>query len=64
MAMPDTEAKKKWMRDNFLTLGFKLHRKYDADIIDFLLEHESKEKSKQEILKDAMREYMKSHKFD
>lgn len=64
MAMPDTEAKKKWMRDNFLTLGFKLHRKYDADIIGFLLERESKEKSKQEILKDAMREYMESHKFD
>ena len=64
MAMPDTEAKKKWMRDNFLTLGFKLHRKYDADIISFLLEHESAEKSKQEILKDAMREYIESHKFD
>ena len=61
ISMPDTEAKKKWMQDNFLTLGLKLHRKYDADIIDFLLARESGEASKQDILKEAMREYMKNH---
>lgn len=60
--MPDSEAKKKWMKENFLTIGLKLHRKYDADIIDYLLEHESREQSKQEIIKEAIREYMENHK--
>ena len=58
MNMPDSEAKKKWAKENMLLIGLKLHRKYDADIVDFLTEKGSE---KQTIIKAALREYMKNH---
>lgn len=53
--MPDSEAKIKWMKENFYTIGFKLHRKYDADIIAFL---DPMGAEKQKFLKKIIREYM------
>ena len=55
--MPDSEAKKKWMRDNFWTLSLKLHRKYDADIVAYLETVDEKQK----LIKQAVREYMEKH---
>ena len=57
--MPDSEAKKKWMKENFWLIAIKLHRKYDADIVAYL---ESKGADKQKTMKAAIREYMENHK--
>ena len=59
--MPDSEAKKKWMKENFWLIAIKLHRKYDADIVAYL---ESKGADKQKTMKAALREYMKKEDKD
>ena len=61
MSMPDSEAKKRWDKENMVFVAFKLFRangkrENDQKIIDFL---EGKVKS--EIIKDALREYMANH---
>ena len=61
MAMPDSEAKKKWDKENMVFVAFKLFRtngnkRNDQDIIDFF-----EGKVKGEIIKAALREYMKNH---
>lgn len=55
----DSEAKKRWQKENMMMLCFKLHRKNDADIIAFL---EEKGADKQKAIKTAIREYMENHK--
>jgi hypothetical protein len=60
--MGDSEAKKKWDKDNVLFVGFKLFREVkgkrnDQDITDFL-----EGKVKGEVIKAALREYMANHK--
>lgn len=62
MNMVDSEAKKKWDKDNMVFVGFKLFREVkgkrnDQDIIDFL-----EGKVKGEVIKAALREYIESHK--
>ena len=59
MAMPDSEAKKRWAKDNMLLIGLKLHRQKDEDIIDYL---EAQGKDKQKSIKAALREYIENHK--
>ena len=59
--MADSEAKKKWDKKNMTVITFKLFRssdkkQNDQDIIDYL---EGKVKS--EVIKNALREYMKNH---
>lgn len=59
----DSEAKKEWNRKNMVFVGFKLFRanqnkRNDQEIIDFL----STQKSKGEVIKQALREYMENHK--
>lgn len=58
--MPDSEAKKKWAKENMLLIGLKLHRKHDSDIIEFLTDHNHE---KQTIIKEALREYIKNYKW-
>lgn len=58
MGMPDSEAKKRWMKENLLMIGFKLHRKNDADIIEYL---EGIGADKQKVMKKAIREYITNH---
>lgn len=60
--MADSKAKKDWDRDNMVFVGFKLFREVkgkrnDQDIIDFL-----SGKVKGEVIKAALREYIKNHK--
>ena len=60
--MVDSEAKKKWDKDNMVFVGFKLFREVkgkrnDQDIIDFL-----KGKVRGEVIKAALREYIANHK--
>ena len=58
MKVAESEAKKKWNRDNMLLIGLKLHRRNDDDIIEFLTQ---KDKEKQKYIKIAIREYMANH---
>lgn len=60
--MADSEAKKNWDRENMVFVGFKLFKELngkrnDQDIIDFL-----STKTKGEVIKLALREYMENHK--
>ena len=57
----DSEAKKKWDKQNMVFVGFKLFRsvgdsKNDQDIIDYL-----NGKVRGEIIKTALREYIANH---
>lgn len=54
--MPDSEAKKRWSKENMLLIGLKLHRAKDADIIEYL---EEKGADKQKVIKEAIRYHMK-----
>lgn len=58
----DSEAKKKWDKENMVFVAFKLFRKInekqnDQDIIDYL-----QDKTKGEVIKAALREYIENHK--
>ena len=54
--MPESEAKKKWMRENTTMVTVKMTNKGDADLLQYL---EGKQKAT--IIKAALREYMKNH---
>ena len=55
--MPDSEAKKKWMKDNSKIISIKMMLKSDKDILDFLAD-----KPTATTIKLALREYMANHK--
>ena len=57
MNMPDSEAKKKWMKENSKIVSFKMMNKSDKDIMDFL-----EGRPTATTIKAALREYMKTHK--
>ena len=62
MYMADSEAKKKWDKENMVYVAFKLFRsrngkQNDQDVIDFL-----EGKVKGEVIKAALREYIENHK--
>lgn len=57
----DSEAKKRWDKENMVFVAFKLFREIngkqnDQDIIDFL-----QGKPKGEVVKAALREYIANH---
>lgn len=54
---PESEAKKRWMRENTTMITVKMVNKSDSDILQFL---EGKQKAT--IIKLALREYMANHK--
>lgn len=56
----DSEAKKRWDKENTTMVSIKFQKKTDRDIIDFL--ESDKTKTKQTIIKDALREYIANHK--
>ena len=53
----DTEAKKKWDKENTFFIGIKFQKKTDQDVIDFLAG-----KNKRDTICAALREYMENHK--
>ena len=57
--MPETEAKKKWQKENTEFIGVKLQKSTDADIIEFL-----QGKVKNAVIKAALREYIAVHAYD
>ena len=54
--MPESEAKKAWMKANTVQATAKLNRNTDADIIDYF-----GDKIPASVIKAALREYMKNH---
>lgn len=57
MAMPDSEAKRRWDAENTLIITIKFQRKTDQDCIVFL-----EGKNKRDTICAALREYMENHK--
>ena len=54
--MPESEAKKKWMKENTKMVAVKMMVKSDGDIIDFL-----SDKPASTVIKVALREYIRNH---
>ena len=59
MEMYESEAKRKWQKENTVQIPIKLQKSTDADIIEFL-----DGKVKQAVIKQALREYIANHKGD
>lgn len=57
MEMYESEAKRKWQKENTVFIGVKLQKSTDADILKFL-----EGKQNQTTIKHALREYMENHK--
>ena len=57
MKMYESEAKRKWQKENTVFIGVKLQKSTDADILKFL-----EGKQNQTTIKLALREYMENHK--
>ena len=57
MEMYESEAKRKWQKENTVFIGVKLQKSTDADILKFL-----EGKQNQTTIKIALREYMEHHK--
>ena len=55
--MYESEAKRKWQKENTEFIGLKLQKSTDADILQFL-----DGKVKQAVIKAALREYIQNHK--
>ena len=55
--MPDSDAKKKWDKENLLFVTTKLFPNSDKDIIEFL-----EGKPRATMIKIALREYIENHK--
>ena len=56
--MPDSEAKKTWMKDNSKMYSLKIMRRTESDILEFL----QKQERPASTIKAAIREYMQNHK--
>ena len=56
MKMYESEAKRKWQKENTVFIGVKLQKSTDADILQFL-----EGKANQTTIKAALREYMANH---
>ena len=54
--MPDSTAKKEWMKANTTMVTVKMTNKGDADLLRYL-----DGKTKATVIKAALREYMKNH---
>lgn len=55
-AMAESEAHKKWTKENTVFIGLKLQKSTDADILAFL-----DGKPNQPTIKKALREYIANH---
>lgn len=55
----ETEAHKKWVKENTVVISIRLQKSTDKDILGYL-----DGKQKQTIIKAALREYIANHKND
>lgn len=56
--MPDSEAKKAWMKENSKMYGIKVMKRTEPDIFEFL----TKQEQPATAIKKAIREYIANHK--
>lgn len=56
MNMAESEAHKRWVKENTVFVGVRLQKNTDADILRFL-----ENKQNQTTIKAALREYMANH---
>ena len=52
----ESEAKRKWQKENTVFIGVKLQKSTDSDILQFI-----EGKQRQTVIKAALREYMANH---
>ena len=57
--MYESDAKRKWQKENTVFIGVKLQKSTDAALIAFL-----EGKQKQTVIKAALKEYIENHKAD
>ena len=57
--MPESEAKKNWMRENTKVISIKMMNKSDHDLLEYL-----SDKPMATVIKAALREYIENHKED
>ena len=63
MEMYESEAKRKWQKENTTFIGVKLQNgETDRDILTFLQSQKERGIGYQTIIKAAIREYMENHK--
>ena len=62
MTMPESEARKKWVKENSIIFSIKLMKRTEGDIIDFLDKLGEQGVPRGTIFKKAIREYMENHK--
>ena len=56
--MPDSPAKKAWMKENSRTYAIKVMKRSEADIFEFL----EKQEKPRTAIKEAIRFYIANHK--
>ena len=59
----DSEAKKRWDKENISVFSVKLFRKTDQDIIEYFSKNVTKERSRYQIVKQALRLLMAQEGF-
>ena len=59
--MPDSAAKKEWMKNNSVMVSVKFMRKSDAKLIEYLESQEKTGEKKSAIIKLALTEYIANH---
>ncbi|MBO7727374.1 MAG: hypothetical protein J6S50_02490 [Oscillospiraceae bacterium] len=59
----DSDAKKRWDKENTYKVTIKFQKKTDSDILDYLAKNERADFTKQSIIKRAMRLLMEQEGF-
>ena len=61
MKMPDSEAKRKWIKENTIIFSVKLMKRTEQDIIEYLEKMADQGVARGTVFKLAIREYMANH---
>lgn len=59
--MPDSTAKKEWMKNNSVMVSVKFMNKSDAALIEYLNAQKQYGKERSAVIKQAIKEYMERH---
>ena len=59
--MPDSNAKKAWMKENTIFISIKVMKRTEGDIVSYMEEMSSRGIGHATFVKMAIREYMENH---
>ena len=62
--MPDSTAKKEWMKKNSVMVSVKFMNKSDAALIEYLDAQKQSGKERSAVIKRAIKEYMERHPME